>query len=352
MGRSLDTAGVTVPTQDDDTGWSPTTGGVIEELVFGTRNLAQAESLASTVCVRELGSSVSEVLFRETSVGVVFGLLLDDGRRVVLKGHQPRERPERLAAVHAIQRALWKAGLPCPEPLAGPVALAGGHATVEALLDEGEYRDTHDPHCRRLIAEALAQHLAITGERRAPQALHGGWNLLDGGRLWPAHAHSPIFDFEATAEGAEWIDALGERAKGAISRGEPLIAGHCDWSGKHFRFAHGAITAIYDWDSLAARPEAALVGIAAMTYTTHFDLPGVSRAPTPGEMRLFIDEYSSARDQPLNRAERSQIAAHGLLIAAYTARCEHCGQDGYDADADPASFTSALRTHGSSYLDE
>jgi hypothetical protein len=33
-----------------------------------------------------------------------------------------------------------------------------------------------------------------------------------------------------------------------------------------------------------------------------------------------------------------------------TARCEHCGVEGYDADADPDSFTTALRVHTAKYL--
>jgi hypothetical protein len=92
------------------------------------------------------------------------------------------------------------------------------------------------------------------------------------------------------------------------------------------------------------------VGVAAMTYTTRFDLPGVPRAPSPEEMVAFIDEYNAAREVPLSRHLRAQIAAHGLLIAAYTARCEHCAVDGYDAEGDPTSFTTALRAHGRSYL--
>lgn len=61
-------------------------------------------------------------------------------------------------------------------------------------------------------------------------------------------------------------------------------------------------------------------------------------------MTAFIEEYSAARATPLNRAERAQIAAWGLLLATYTARCEHCAIDGYDADRD--SFTTALRAYG------
>jgi hypothetical protein len=261
-----------------------------------------------------------------------------------------RDARERLQAVHDIQAELYKARLPCPQPLVGPVLLVNGHATVEALLDNGEFRDTHDPACRRLSAEALAWHLAITGSEAPPGALAGSWSLTEGDRLWPTHAHAPIFDFDATSAGAEWIDALGAHAKAAIEPAGPPIAGHSDWSGKHFRFADGAISAIYDWDSLAVRSEVALVGVAAITYTTRFDLPGVPRAPTPDEMRAFIGEYSAARAAPFTRSEREQIAAHGLLVAAYTARCEHCAVDGYDADTDPDSFMTALRTHGSTYM--
>lgn len=318
--------------------------------MFGTRDLGEIDSLVDRFCVRELGAGVSGVLFRATSVGVVVAARLSDGRRVVVKAHQPREGSERLQAVHDTQAALHRAGLPCPRPLIGPRLLRNGHATAEALLDDGEFRSMHEPACRRLVAEALAWHLAVCGSQPAPKALAGGWSLNESNRLWPARAHAPIFNFDATSAGAEWIDALGAHAKATLDPTGPPIAGHSDWSGKHFRFANHAITAIYDWDSLAVRPEAAIVGVAAMTYTTRFDLPGVPRAPTPEEMSAFIDEYSAARETPLSQAARAQIRAQGLLLAAYTARCEHCAVDGYDAEADLDSFTTALRTHGSRYL--
>jgi hypothetical protein len=87
-----------------------------------------------------------------------------------------------------------------------------------------------------------------------------------------------------------------------------------------------------------------------MTFTTNFDMPGLSLTPTPDEMRAFVDEYSAARQTPLDRRQREQVAACATFIAAYTARCEHCGHGGYDSDADPCSFTAALREHGLEYL--
>ncbi len=335
---------------EDDVGSGPERGRVVDEIVFGTRGQTEVDSILDRFCVAQLGAEVREVLFRETSVGVVVGLLLGDGRRVVVKAHQPRETRARLRAVAEIQGQLHVAGLPCPEPLAEPAWLVNGYATIETLIDEGELRDTHDPGCRRLIAEALAWHLEITGSRPAPEALKGDWSLYAGDELWPGQAHSPIFDFKATNTGAEWIDAIATQAKALFEPPGPPIVGHSDWSGKHFRFANERVTAIYDWDSLSGSSEASLVGVAAMTHTTRFDLPEVTRYPTPEEMTAFIDEYSAARERPLNRAERRQIAAHALLLAAYTARCEHCGLNGYDADTDPASFTNALRTHGQAYL--
>ncbi len=325
-------------------------GGQVEALVFGTIDRAEIDGLIDRFCVDHLDAGVSRVLERATSVGVVTAVQLSDGRRLLLKAHQPRETRQRLQAVHDLQARLYRAGFPCPAPILGPTAIRHGHMTVEALLDLGEYRNTHDPACRQLIAEALAWHLQITAELNPPAALAGGWSLIETDRLWPVHAHAPIFDFDATRRGAEWIDELAAKAKSQIITGARLIAGHSDWSGKHFRFADDGISAVYDWDSLAVRTEATLVGVAAITFTTRFDLSGVPRAPTPEEMAAFIDEYARARRTPLQRADREQIAAWGTLLGAYTARCEHCGVDGYQAEGDPDSFTASLRAHGKSYL--
>ena len=325
-------------------------GGMVEEAALGTRQAVRIEALVDEFCVSELGSPVAEQLFRVSSVGLVAGVRLADGRRVVVKAHQPRESRARLQAVHNLQSDLFRAGVPCPEPLVPPRALGLGFATAQTLIDRGEVRDTHDPTCRRLIAEALASHLELTRSLACPAALAGGWSLYTHGSLWPQRAHCAMFDFAATRAGAEWIDALAAQAKPLAQAPSRTITGHADWSGKHFRFADGQITAIYDWDSLAVCSEAAIVGNAAMTFTTNFDLPDVRRAPTPAEMGAFIDEYQAARSAPLTVAERRQIAACALFLGAYTARCEHCAVDGYRAGHNPNSFTSALREHGTVYL--
>jgi hypothetical protein len=325
-------------------------GGLVEELVFGTRDGAAIDAAVEGFCRAQLGAGVADVLFRSTSVGVVFGVRLEDGRRVVVKVHQPRESRETLEAVNHVQAYLHREGFPCPAPLVGPAVLGNGFAVAEELIDEGTFRDTHHPVCRRLMAETLAWHLELARACGRPAALSAGWSLYASGRLWPLHAHAPIFDFDATAVGAEWIDAIATEAKARISPPGELVVGHHDWSGKHFRFAGDGVTVVYDWDSLRLGREAVIVGNAAMTFTANFDVPGLKLTPTPEEVRSFVSEYSAARATPLGRGERDQVAACAAFVAAYTARCEHCAVDGYNADDDPNSFTTALRLHGEDYL--
>lgn len=323
---------------------------IVEEVVFGTQNRARHEHEIDRFCRLQLRAGVTEVLFRATSVGVVFGVRLDDGRRVVVKAHQPRESAGFLEAVHRVQGHLHSQGFPCPAPLVAPAALGNGLAVAEQLVDVGEFRDTHEPARRRLVAEALAWHLELARACGRPAALRGEWSLYTSERLWPRELHTPILDFDASADGAAWIDAIAAKAKDrAMAPGEPAV-GHHDWSGKHFRFADDRLTVVYDWDSLRLGREAVIVGNAAMTFTANFDLAGVQLAPSPDEVRAFVDEYSAARSTPLSRGEREQVAACATFLAAYTARCEHNGHLDHDPASDPNSFMSALRRHGDEYL--
>ena len=178
--------------------------------MLGTREPTRIGALVDGFCVSELGSAIAEVLFRAASVGVVIGVRLVDCRRVAVKAHQPRESRARLQAVHELQSELFHAGVPCPEPLVPPRRLGLGLATAQALIDRGEVRDTHDPTCRRLIAQALASHLAMTRSLGSPAALAGGWNLYEGANLWPRHVHSPTFDFAGDRRGGR-VDRRARR---------------------------------------------------------------------------------------------------------------------------------------------
>ena len=296
------------------------------------------------LCARALGSPMEELLLRESGVGDVFGVRLEDGRRVVVKVHQAREASETLEAVVDVQAHHFRAGFPCPEPLAGPLFVADRYATIEAYVDDGEPADTHEPQRRRLIAQTLAWHLELAQTREAAPALARGWSAYPTGRLWPEEAHDPRLDLMGTAAGAEWIDALAKRARRVATRLAPPVLGHHDWSGKHFRFAQGAITVVYDWDSVRLGTEALIVGNAAFSFTANYALANVDPAPTPEEARAFVDDYTDARATRLTRAEREQIAACGTYLMAYVARCERARGDR------DGPFTHALARHRARYL--
>jgi hypothetical protein len=196
---------------------------------------------------------------------------------------------------------------------------------VEELVDEGVYHDAHDPTIRLSMAEMLVQLLKLT---RTPETIPGlQLSALDlrlpPGTTWPI-PHSKLFDFEATAVGAEWIDAIAHRNQEIKLQGAgQLVIGHTDWGVKHFRYLpDGRVRIIYDWDSLALEKEPIIVGHAAsyFTYTEFFD---IERLPSREESQAFIAEYEVTRGKPFTPDERKTLDAAMIYGLAYGARCEH-----------------------------
>src|ERR671927_136937 len=67
---------------------------------------------------------------------------------------------QRLSACVLVQRHLWAAGFPCPEPLAGPAPLGTLSATAEGLVEGGSQLAWGDDS-PRLFAQALARLVAL-----------------------------------------------------------------------------------------------------------------------------------------------------------------------------------------------
>ena len=125
--------------------------------VFGGATAEETAAALNEFCLRSLGSDIERSELFHASVGCVHGVRLRDGRRVVVKVHRPETSVAYLAAMQAVQRSLAADAFPCPEPLAGPTALAWGVAVAESLLDRGERADAHDPAIRGTMAQALAR---------------------------------------------------------------------------------------------------------------------------------------------------------------------------------------------------
>jgi hypothetical protein len=254
-------------------------------------------------CRRALGAPIDATEFTAAGVGSVHGLRLADGRRVVVKVHPRRSSPGHLEAMQAVQRELAAAGFPAPEPLAAAEPLGHGIAVTETLLDSGGRADAHDPAIRRAMATALARLVALCRPLTGLSGLREHLMAIRPGELWPV-PHDGRFDFEATAAGAEWIDRIAARARRARDRevGD-VVVGHTDWRVENMRFAGGAVSAVYDWDSLAAQREPVLAGGVAHLFTSDFTAgPEWIQLPTLGEALAFVADYEAARAVRRRRA--------------------------------------------------
>jgi hypothetical protein len=284
--------------------------------------------------VRELEPETAEIFRFEASVGALFGVRLRDGSRVAVKVHKLFSDEAYLADVHTLQTRLAGAGFPAPRPLRRV-----GLVTVDEWLDDGSFRDAHEPAVRRAMAHELVRFhrlAATTGVR--PRR-----TFLPDGALWPK-PHNALFDFDATTAGAEWIDEIAGAARRVASR--PIgaeIVGHTDWSAKHLRFdAQLRATALYDWDSVTTGREPELVGTAAgsFTYTEELD-EEIDVWPSADESQAFLTEYEAERGTPFDADERAAARAACVYLRAYAARCHHA----YGGDARAtglAEFAEAL----------
>jgi hypothetical protein len=291
-------------------------GALIERSIFGTD-----DPHAIWAQVLEACPDAVECFAFEVSVGARLGLRLRDGSRIALKVHVGREGPRYLEAVQRVQQHLWERGFPCPKPLG-----SRERVTLEEWRGDGEYRDAHDPAVGRVVAGQLVELFRLTGELEPPPGLEPFFPSPDA-PLWPI-PHNVLFDFEATAKGAEWIDEIAGAAKPLRdAQAGRLVIGHGDWTVKHFRFDGLRPTVIYDWDSLNTDFETVFVGGSAATFTYTEHLP-VSVWPTVDEAQAFLDDYEQLRAEAFTPEERAAARAAAVYSRAYAARCTHAvGKD-------------------------
>jgi hypothetical protein len=283
----------------------------VERSIFGTDEPEEIWELVLVIC-----PDAVECFAFEVSVGALLGLVLADGERVALKVHVDRAADVYLEAMQAVQEHLWSAGFPCPRPLA-----ARGRATLEDWVDEGSYLDGHEPAVRRALAELLATLVGLVRDLE-PSPRLVPFLRTSGGRLWPK-PHNVLFDFEATADGAGWIDEIAMAARNRRDAGHgDLVIGHHDWTVKHVRFDGLRPTVVYDWDSLSADLEPCFAGGAAATFTYTEHVP-VELWPTVDEAVAFIDDYERARGRPFTPHERGTAHAAAVYTRAYSTRCIH-----------------------------
>lgn len=269
-------------------------------------------------CRRWLGSTPASILFETGNLSQVTGLRLEDGREVVVKA---RPAARRLAGCVCVQQHLWAAGFPCPRPLAGPEPLEGLAATAEELIG-GIRQDCERADGPQRFAVVLAELIAaapppgVVPTLRPPPA----WLAWDhaGPRTWPRPASTPadLNEFRGPAQ----IDSAARRTRWRLHavRADAVI-GHGDFESQNVYWSDGRLSAVHDWDSAVAAPEAAIVGAAAAVFPA--DGPA-GRAATLVESTTFLEHYERARGNPFTSDEREAAWAAGLWTLAYKCKIE------------------------------
>ena len=324
------------------------------------RTDAAVEGLVDAWCSRHLGSRAREQFFGMQRLSSVHGIRLADGREVTLKvrGAQPRQ-----AACAIVHTALWRAGIPCPEPLAGPsplveaddpVLVGGGDGesvvdartlAVNAETWEGEGVAAVGTMSATDWARLLARMVAAAPPVATLPTLEPAVPWLDWAHSAAERTWSPPASHRWDPHRMdEWIDPVvhdtARRARARLLRPDvaalPRVAGHGDFEAQNCRWVPDASASgrlvVHDWDSIVAMPEAVLAGNSAATFASVVE-PELSTFAQNDE---FLAAYADARGREWTATEREVAHAAGVWVSAYNAAFEYL-KDG------PAAVTAGLR---------
>jgi hypothetical protein len=269
--------------------------------------------------VEHLGSPPADEIFKSGYLSAVIGLRLADGRDVVVK---VRPDSPRIAACVEVQRRMFLAGYPCPQPLTSAVSFGDDVATAEALVPGGAPLPSAD-HPVRAFADAFARLIQLAPRPAEvpgldPPPSWAAWNHSEDG-LWPCSEDDPNVDLNKVA-GPDWIDDAGRRALDRLRAGESeTLIGHCDWLAGNLRWSGDDLLVVHDWDSMIVDSEAVLVGFAAALFST----VSADNLATVEETEGFLVAYCQARGREFNDAEIGRAWAAGVWTRAYDAKYQH-----------------------------
>ncbi|GIH61410.1 hypothetical protein [Microbispora siamensis] len=284
------------------------------------------DQAVSDWCLEHLGSPVAGRTFTAGNLSTVYGLRLADDREVVLK---VRNADPRLDACTWVQRRMWQAGFPCPEPLTGVLPLGPKAASAEASLPGGGPPELAD--APQLFAGLLADFVTCAESlgpqpvlRPAPAWVH--WYHQEDG-VWPVPDDRDVDLNAERCSVTAWIDELGAAVRERLEevRDAAYVIGHGDWDGRNVTFLRGRPLAVHDWDSVVYEPEVVIVGQAAAMFEGGPTGAGASVERT----EAFLEAYQSARGHAFSENELQLCWAAGLWVRAFNAKKFHL--DDFDA---------------------
>ena len=300
--------------------WTDRSDKLLAVAIFGTDSVAEAERMIRAWArTRSFGDGrVSSV---ELGVGAAVTLQLATDK-VFVKVWPGDVDPKALSAQLQVQAGLAGRGFPAPQVLTDLSRLGPGWASAMEYKRDGVATDVRMPGVRRAMAAGLAQFVRMSESHQDVEGLPR--RPLPDRSVWP-RPHNALFDFEATAQGAEWIDDIARTALAAMRLATSrIIVGHLDWSAKNMRMGPESIAVVYDWDAVFLDRETFVIGAAAAHFPMTWELD-VSGNPDTREVMAFVQEYEEARGQAFTSAELEEVAASATYARAYTARCEHAG---------------------------
>ncbi|WP_030430168.1 phosphotransferase [Allokutzneria albata] len=266
-------------------------------------------------CAEQLGAEPVGVVFERRSISAVFGLLLADGRDVVVKAREDDGRAESCVAAQIL---LAERGFPCARPLAPPVRVGELAVHAEESRPGGEVLHGDSPDVAARYAEVFARIMAeLADVTVAPPLPNPRWARWDhtGSELWPPIAFLDERDQDAVP--AYVVDTAERARKRLLAADLPCVLGHADFEAQNLRWRDGRVWAVHDWDSLAWQPEAALVGAACGTFAS---VTPPTLAPIESSA-AFLAAYQALRRR--FTAEEQEIAwAASLWPAVHNARWE------------------------------
>jgi aminoglycoside phosphotransferase (APT) family kinase protein len=292
-------------------------------------------------CRAQLGAMPVGELFRAGYLSLVVGLRLEDGREVVVK---VRPQAPRLTGCFEVHRRLHEAGFPCPQPLAGPAALAGFTATAESYVPGGDRFPASgrvaEPYASALAALVATARALPDVPALAPNPPWTAWNHAQDG-LWP-WPDDRFIDLNSV-RGPDWVDVAGRAARDRLRRTppQPAVVGHGDWYTDNIRWAGDELYAVHDWDSLIADSEQVVAGLAASVY------PAVHAGSeaTVEETTAFLDAYGAARGRKFSAVELEACWAAGLWIRSFDAK-KQFATGGHVRSLTPAEAQERARRAG------
>ncbi len=306
---------------------------------------ASRDALLAEWCRVHLGSPPVEQFFGVDRLSSVLGLRLADAREVVLKVRGAQPRQEACAIVH---RAMFDAGLPCPQPLVGLAPLAVGdrvvvgddptspvaadRIAVSAETWEGLGVAAIGSIGARGYATLLARMVAA-GPAPAdlptlePPVPWLNWAHGTAGRTWAPALSSRWDPHRIDTEIEPLVHEVARRARARLLRPDvgtlPLVAAHGDFEAQNCRWVPdgrgGQRLVIHDWDSVVAMPEAVLAGNSAFTYVSVDDC----EISTLDENDEFLATYAAERGRPWSGLELQVAHAAGAWVGAYNAAFEY-----------------------------